>query len=341
MALIALTAIGWTFRAGRSSPGDSGNAANVRILHRPLRARTVRSRSPATAGRRSRARGPVDGDEISIATPGVRDCDAAGRYRARAQSGRFQLELVDDDCKPRRMILDKSDWRPVGTAVPIAERRITRTRGAEAAAAARRESGGRQLAVVPRPRRGGRRRRRSGCPTNGTVKSGKNILWQAPIPGPRPLEPGDLGRSRLRHERGQQPRQRHVQSRTLRRRRCLGRSIAAQVDGVGVRQADRQAAVGSRRVRRRAGRCAPHQVHLRQRDAGHRRTPRHRVVRLAGRLRLRRERQLPVEGRSRPHPSRRLRHSRASSGDRPARRFSGMVSPFCRSTRMPTRSSSR
>ena len=47
-----------------------------------------------------------------------------------------------------------------------------------------------------------------------------------------------MGRSRVRDERDQQPRQRNVQARTLRRRRRLRRSIVAPLDAVRHRQAD-------------------------------------------------------------------------------------------------------
>ena len=124
----------------------------------------------------------VDAGELRLATPGVRNCEGPGRYRVRNEDGRTQLALVSDDCAPRRMILDKSDWRPVGTALKIAERSITRTAAPKlpplpAAAPAAgswpsfrgRDAGGN--AGVQQ------------LPDEWDGKSGKNILWQVAIPG--------------------------------------------------------------------------------------------------------------------------------------------------------------
>ena len=239
------------------------------------------------------------------------------------------------------MILDRSDWRPAGTTVPIAERRITRTAAPKLTPLAAASPADRQLAVVPRPRCRGFGRRRSGCRTNGTVPSGKNILWQVPIPGLGHSSPVIWG-DRIFVTSAVSSRGKDSFKPGL-----YGDGDASDDRSphkwtrVGIRQADRQAALGSRRVRRPAGRGAAHQVHLRQRDAGHRRTDRHRVVRVAGRPRLRRERQLPVESRSRAHPSRRLRHSQLRVGTGQLADPLERSRHSCRSTRMPTRSSSR
>jgi outer membrane protein assembly factor BamB len=181
LRLMALMAIGWTFRAGAQAPAIPATPQTFGFFTIHFGADGSFNLSgdgwPTFKGTWTRT-----GDEISIATPGVRDCDAAGRYRARAQSGRFQLDLVDDGCTPRRMILDKSDWRPVGTTVPIAERRITRTAAPK-------------LTPLPAasPETGSwpsfRGRNAAGSagdaplPDEWNGPSGKNILWQAPIPG--------------------------------------------------------------------------------------------------------------------------------------------------------------
>jgi outer membrane protein assembly factor BamB len=61
---------------------------------------------------------------VEIATPTVDKCGAAARYRVHTENARLRLELVEDDCTPRRMILDRSTWRPVGAAEMIPTRRI-------------------------------------------------------------------------------------------------------------------------------------------------------------------------------------------------------------------------
>jgi outer membrane protein assembly factor BamB len=64
--------------------------------------------------------------EIQLATPAVRDCDGPGRYRVHVDGRRVRFELVSDDCTPRRMILDRSVWRPVGEVDAPPPRRIVR-----------------------------------------------------------------------------------------------------------------------------------------------------------------------------------------------------------------------
>jgi outer membrane protein assembly factor BamB len=124
----------------------------------------------------------VESAVLRVSTPEVRDCGGDGRYRIRAEPGRVQLDLVADDCTPRRMILDRSDWRPVGTAVPIPARRITRVTApklpplpaAAPATGSWPSFRGRDAAGW-----GGAQQ----LPDEWDGKSGKNIRWQAPIPG--------------------------------------------------------------------------------------------------------------------------------------------------------------
>src|SRR4029453_6200974 len=58
----------------------------------------------------------------------------SGRYRFRLNvpatdvaGRRMTLDVVADACTPRRMILDRSTWRPAGEPDVIPERRIART----------------------------------------------------------------------------------------------------------------------------------------------------------------------------------------------------------------------
>lgn len=56
------------------------------------------------------------------------NCDQPGRFAYRVEKGHLRLDLVDDPCQERGMILDKSDWRPAGEDVVVAERKIVLTR---------------------------------------------------------------------------------------------------------------------------------------------------------------------------------------------------------------------
>ena len=124
----------------------------------------------------------LEGGDVQLATPGVRNCEGPGRYRVRTADGRVQLTLVSDACQPRRMILDKSDWRAAGTAVTIPERTITRRAApklpplpaAAPAAGSWPSFRGRDAAGDAGPQR---------LPDEWDGRSGKNILWQVAIPG--------------------------------------------------------------------------------------------------------------------------------------------------------------
>jgi outer membrane protein assembly factor BamB len=126
------------------------------------------------------------GAEIELLTPGdaAGGCDKAGRYRVTLgkTKGHLTLDLVSDACAPRRMILDRSAWRPSDEVVRIPVRKIVRTaarsrvnvpaaapaagswpsfRGTEASGVA----DGQQL------------------PDTWDGAKGENILWRTPIPG--------------------------------------------------------------------------------------------------------------------------------------------------------------
>ena len=64
---------------------------------------------------------------VVLSTPGVRNCEGQGRYRIGLDNGLVHFDVVSDDCEPRRMIVDRSTWRPVGAAKAIPTRTIART----------------------------------------------------------------------------------------------------------------------------------------------------------------------------------------------------------------------
>ena len=158
---------------------------------------------------------------------------------------RVTLVVVADDCVPRRMILNDSTWRPEGEAAPIPERRDRAHRRRTRAALAEAGGGEGQLAVVPRSATPSGVADGQNLPDTWDVKTGENILWRTPIPGLAHSSPIVWGDRDLRHDRDQQQGERDVQARTLRRRRCVGRSLAAQVDALRDRQARRARSRGS------------------------------------------------------------------------------------------------
>jgi outer membrane protein assembly factor BamB len=125
-----------------------------------------------------------DGAEIVLLTGGetAGGCDQPGRYRASVDNGHVTLALVADPCMGRRMILDRSLWRPSGEVVSVPERKIVRT-----ASPARV-----RLAAAP-PDAGSwpsfRGRRAAGVaegqnlPDRWDGAKGDHILWRTPIAG--------------------------------------------------------------------------------------------------------------------------------------------------------------
>ena len=54
-------------------------------------------------------------------------CAGAARYTVALDGRHVTFALVSDGCVERRMILDRSEWRPAREAIAVPERRIVRT----------------------------------------------------------------------------------------------------------------------------------------------------------------------------------------------------------------------
>jgi outer membrane protein assembly factor BamB len=124
-----------------------------------------------------------DGAEVEILTPVPSNgCDQPGRYRWRTENARTTFDLVSDACQPRRMILDRSTWRPAGQKDPIPVRKIVRT-------PAKRRIALPQAAPDAGSWPSFRGSRASGVaegmrlPDTWDVAKGTNILWRTSIPG--------------------------------------------------------------------------------------------------------------------------------------------------------------
>lgn len=125
----------------------------------------------------------VQGAAVEFSTKGGgKGCDGPGRYRFRVEGRHLSLDLISDDCETRRLIMDRSTWRPADEPAPRPVRRITR-------------SGPDRPSSLPKPApatgswpsfRGpsalgfaeGQR-----LPERWDGTAGTNILWKAPIPG--------------------------------------------------------------------------------------------------------------------------------------------------------------
>ena len=259
----------------------------------------------------------ADGGEIELLAPnGPNGCTGPGRYRFRVDDRRLSFDLVSDDCAPRRMILDRSTWRPAGEAKVTPVRKIERTVANRTPLRAKAGDGAGNWPSFRGPQALGIAEKQM-LPDTWNVTDRRAHPVAHADSRPRALESDRVGRSRVRDDRDQQPAERDLSSRTLRRRRRLGRSIAPAMGDLRGRQADGKDSVGARGPRRRAAQQAAHQVHLRERESRHRRPDRRRLVRIGGRVRLRPRRHAAMEGRSRPRRHGRVRHPdvRVGSGE--------------------------
>jgi outer membrane protein assembly factor BamB len=123
------------------------------------------------------------GDEIELSmSGGPKGCDGPGRYRIRIDGKHVSLDLISDECTPRRMILGESTWVPTEEVKTIAPRRIVRTAGARAPS---RPDPNTPAGSWPsfRGQQASGIAERQNLPDRWDGKTGENILWRTPIPG--------------------------------------------------------------------------------------------------------------------------------------------------------------
>jgi outer membrane protein assembly factor BamB len=109
-------------------------------------------------------------------------CPGVGNYRVGFDAADVILDAVSDTCDPRRLLLDRSRWRPAGTPERASVRKIVAT-------AASPQPRIPSPAPDPRPWPSFRGREASGVsdgqrlPDHWNVERGENVLWRTPIPG--------------------------------------------------------------------------------------------------------------------------------------------------------------
>ena len=124
-----------------------------------------------------------DGANVVLdTTGGGHECTESGRYAVRVNGDRVSLDVVADPCTPRRMILDRSTWRPVGTSEPIPERRIVRTTANPPPTLAGARPSGGSWPSFRGPAASGVADHQN-LPDTWNAASGTNILWRTAIPG--------------------------------------------------------------------------------------------------------------------------------------------------------------
>ncbi|HYE63952.1 MAG TPA: PQQ-binding-like beta-propeller repeat protein [Pyrinomonadaceae bacterium] len=121
--------------------------------------------------------------EIELSSSGGPEgCDGPGRYRFLVDGGRVRFDLISDDCRPRRMILDRSTWSPDGEVKTKTPRRIVRTAGAAAPALTEPNTSKGSWPSFRGPQASGIAEGQN-LPDRWDGKTGENILWRTPIPG--------------------------------------------------------------------------------------------------------------------------------------------------------------
>jgi outer membrane protein assembly factor BamB len=122
-------------------------------------------------------------NEVALqVTTGPKDCMGPGRYTFVVDGPRVSFSAVADDCQPRRMILDQSQWLPRGMAPAVAPRRIVRAAGT-ARGPLPPAAGGSGHWPSFRGREAAGIAEKQNLPDRWNPVTGENVLWKTPIPG--------------------------------------------------------------------------------------------------------------------------------------------------------------
>jgi len=124
----------------------------------------------------------TQGSEIEfLMTGGPGGCDAPGKYRFNTDGKSIVFNLVSDECKPRKMILDGGTWLPAGEAASKPLRKITTTSTARPPSRPRASTKG-SWPSFRGPHAAGIADGQN-LPDQWNVNTGENILWRTTIPG--------------------------------------------------------------------------------------------------------------------------------------------------------------
>ncbi len=121
----------------------------------------------------------LNGAELEMGV-GPGSCEVTGHYRLRREGKGLGFELVSDECRLRKMILNGSTWRSADEPKTTPVRRISHTSTARPAKQRKSANGswpsfrGAQATGVADGQN---------LPDTWNAKTGENILWRIPIPG--------------------------------------------------------------------------------------------------------------------------------------------------------------
>jgi outer membrane protein assembly factor BamB len=119
--------------------------------------------------------------ELVLASPPT-GCAEPGQYEYKVAGSKVTFTVVADSCTARRMILDRSTWRPASESEPVPARRLDRSAasalpGLPPAAPARGSWPSFRGAHADGVADG------QGLPDRWDPKTGENILWRTAVPG--------------------------------------------------------------------------------------------------------------------------------------------------------------
>jgi len=122
-------------------------------------------------------------DVVEITTSGAGEgCDAPARYRVSRDDGRIVLAVVSDECRVRKLILDRSSWR-LASETPVApDRKILRSAAATRSALPKAAPEAGSWPSFRGPQASGIAEGQN-LPDTWNGKTGDNVLWRTPIAG--------------------------------------------------------------------------------------------------------------------------------------------------------------
>jgi hypothetical protein len=126
-----------------------------------------------------KAAGP---EVVLVLTKIVKGCEGDGRYSFHVSGTRVTFSVIDDACVPRRMILDRSTWRPAGEADTLPVRAIVHTAAAPLPELPPATPSAHSWPMFRGARASGVADGQN-LPDRWDVKTGENIRWRTPIPG--------------------------------------------------------------------------------------------------------------------------------------------------------------
>jgi hypothetical protein len=123
------------------------------------------------------------GATIELLTPDAAGgCDKPATYTYTTTGTHVAFALVADECELRRMILDRSEWRPSSEPIAIPERRIVRTAARDTAALPAAAPAAGSWPSFRGPQASGIADGQQ-LPDRWNVATGENVRWRTPIPG--------------------------------------------------------------------------------------------------------------------------------------------------------------